>query len=94
MPDSADTDECTGGRYATWRNADGVVRRHAPGDVSRIWIVEVGPPRGGGGIVPGTSTPLLVVDAASRGELSPEALTELAEIIDSLRIEAPSSEER
>jgi len=89
FPDSVDTNECPGGRYATWRNADGVVRRHAPGEVSRIWIVEVGPPRGGGGRVPETSTPLLVVDAASRGQPSPDALTELAGIIDSLRIEAP-----
>jgi len=89
IPDSLDTGECTGSRYATWRNADGIVRRHAPGEVSRIWIVEVGPARGGGGTVPAKSTPLLVIDAASRGELSPEGLTELAEIIDSLRIEAP-----
>jgi len=89
IPDSLDTGECTGSRYATWRNADGIVRRHAPGEVSRIWIVEVGPARGGGGMVPAKSTPLLVIDAASRGELSPEGLTELAEIIDSLRIEAP-----
>ena len=83
VPDDFDADECVGGRYATWRNADGVERHHRPGDVSRIWIVAV---------APFPSTPLLVIDATSQGEPSPEGLTELAVIIDSLRIEARPEE--
>jgi hypothetical protein len=35
------------------------------------------------------STPLLVIDATSNGEVSPQALRELDELIDSIRIEAP-----
>jgi len=92
IPGMVDTGECPSG-YATWRNADGVVRRHGPDDVSRIWIVEVGPPDlvyGNG--VPQTPSPLLVIDASSGGEPSPEALAELADIIDSLRIEPPRGE--
>jgi hypothetical protein len=92
VPDDVDTDECIGGRYTTWRNADGVERHHQPGDVSRIWIVEVGPPPPP--CCPSTSTPLLVIDATSQGEPLQEGLTGLAEIIDSLRIEAPPEETR
>jgi hypothetical protein len=90
IPDTAAIADCDS--YVTWRNADGVERRHQPGDVSRIWIIEVGPPRGGRGPrYHYPSTPLLVIDASSRGEPSAEALAELEEIIDSLRIEAPRS---
>ena len=90
IPATVDVNSCTGGRYATWRNADNVERRHGPGEVSRIWIVEVGldqrtPPR----TVPLTSTPLLVIDATSVGDASSEALRELEELIDSIRIAAP-----
>jgi len=62
--------------------------------VSRIWIVEVGPPDLGlpRNAVPETSTPLLVIDASTGGEPSPEALAELADIIDSLRIGPPRGE--
>jgi len=94
IPDAVDVDSCHGGRYATWRNADGVEREHRPGDVSRVWIVEVGPPDLGlpRNAVPQTSTPLLVIDASSGGEPSAGALAELADIIDSLRIEPPRGE--
>ena len=92
IPDDVDTHDCIGGRYTTWRNADGVERHHQPGDVSRIWIVEVGSPPGQP--EPGTSTALLVIDAASHGEPSPEDLTGLSDIIDSLRFDAPREETR
>lgn len=86
IPDNAAVAECD--RYATWRNVGGVERRHRPGDVSRIWIVEVGPPRGGvGPAYHYPSTPILVIDAASAGEPSAEALAELEQFIDSLVIE-------
>ncbi len=89
IPNVAAVAECD--RYATWRNTEGVERRHAPGDVSRIWIVEVGPPRGGVGPFFGyPSTPILVVDAASAGEPSAEAVAELEQFIDSLVIEPPA----
>jgi hypothetical protein len=101
VPDDVDTDACFGGRYATWRNADGVERHHRPGDVSRLWIVEVGPPPrldpAPSGFVGGPSeatTPLLVIDATSQGEPSPEDLAGLVDIIDSMRIEAPAEEGR
>jgi hypothetical protein len=57
--------------------------------VSRIWIVEVGPAYCSTCIPVKPTTPLLVIDATSHGEPSPEGMTELADIIDSLRIEAP-----
>ena len=90
IPDTVDLEQCHGGRYVTWRNADNVERRHSPGEVSRLWIVEVGrdqdmPP----GHVPATSTPLLVIDATSSGRTAPGALRELEELIESIRIEAP-----
>jgi hypothetical protein len=93
IPATVDMDRCPDG-YVTWRNADNapdnVQRRHAPGDVSRLWIVEVGPDRGTPpNSTPRTSTPLLVIDATSTGEASPEALQELEELIDSIRIDAP-----
>lgn len=88
IPDNATVAECE--RYATWRNVDGVERRHEPGDVSRIWIVEVGSPaRLLGPFLPPSSTPLLVIDAASAREPSAEALAELEQFIDSLVIEPP-----
>lgn len=89
VPDDVDPRECVGGRYVTWMDADGVERQYRPGDVSRIWIVEAGPEWRHGLPVPDPSTPLLVIDATSRGEPSAEATAELAQIIDSLRIEAP-----
>ena len=87
IPRTFDVESCSGGRYATWRNADNVERRHAPGDVSRLWIVEAGQ----ADLVPGlgASTPLLVIDATSLGEASPEALRELEDLIDSIRIDPP-----
>ena len=91
IPATVDMDRCGGG-YVIWQNADKVQRRHAPGDVSRLWIVEVGPDPSQGlppNYMPLTSTPLLVIDATSTGEASPEALRELEELIDSIRIEAP-----
>ena len=86
IPDDFDPDECLGGRYATWRNADGVERHQRPGDVSRIWIVEVGPTYDPPPYYP--TTPLLVIDATSQGEPAQEGLTGLADIIESLRIES------
>ncbi len=92
IPDTVDLEQCSGGRYVTWRNPNNVERRHSPGEVSRLWIVEVGrdqdtPP----GHVPGTSTPLLVIDATSSGRTAPGALQELDELIESVRIEAPET---
>lgn len=90
IPATVDMDRC-GGRYVTWRNADNAERRHAPGDVSRLWIVEVGPDQG---LSPNqgpttSSAPLLVIDASSAGEVSPEAQRELEDLIESIFIEAP-----
>lgn len=90
VPEDVDPRQCLGGRYVTWMNADGIERRHQPGDVSRIWIVEVGPEwRHRSPAAVDESTPLLVIDATSRGEPPAHAVAELAQIIDSLRIEAP-----
>lgn len=92
MPDAVDVGGCVGGRYATWRNAEGVERLQQAGDVTHMWIVQLGPhpdlgsPRN---MTPVTSAPLLVIDATSRGEPSPEALAELEKVIDALHIEAP-----
>lgn len=95
IPETVDVESCQGGRYATWRNADDVERRHGPGEVSRIWIVEVGQPSEFGSNrflpMPATSIPLLVIDASSVGEPSPETLAELEDIIASLRIEGPGA---
>ena len=91
IPATVDMDRC-GGRYVTWRNADGAERRHAPGEISRLWIVEVRPDQGTAPSQgPRTSMPLLVIDATSMGEDSPEALRELDELIGSIRIQAPET---
>jgi hypothetical protein len=87
IPDTEAVAACD--RYATWRNVDGVERRHKPGEVSRVWVVEVGPPRGRRGEFYLSSTPLLVIDASSSGEPSSAALAELEELVDSIGIEAP-----
>ena len=91
IPDDFDTDECLGGRYVTWRTVAGVERHHQPGEVSRIWVVEVGFPSSLGYL--SGSYALLVIDATSHGEPPPEGLAELADPIDSLRIE-PGEETR
>jgi Sigma-70 region 2/WD40-like Beta Propeller Repeat len=36
VPDDVDTDDCIGGRYTTWRNADGVERHHPSRSVNRL----------------------------------------------------------
>jgi hypothetical protein len=74
IPDELDTTTCFRGRYATWRTAEGVRRLHRPGDVSRIWVIQVRPGS------------MLVIDATSPGEPSPDGLAGLSEIIESLRI--------
>ena len=81
-PTDLDLATCDGGQYTLWIDANGGERYiHRAGELNRLWVVDgAGPdatgPRG-----------LLVLDAASHPDSSPEDLAELQAIIDSVEIE-------
>jgi hypothetical protein len=81
-PTDLDLAACDGGQYTLWVDLLGGQRYvHRAGELDRLWAVDVvgaeaGPPGG-----------LLVLDAASHPDSSPDDLAELQAIVDSVEIE-------
>jgi hypothetical protein len=81
-PADVDLAACDGGQYTLFIDALGGQRYiHRAGELNRLWVLDVA---GSGETLPGG---LLVLDAASHPDSSPQDLAELQAIIDSIRIE-------
>jgi len=81
-PADLDLAACDGGQYTLWVDLLGGQRYiHRAGEINRLWVVDVA---GSDDTLPGG---LLVLDAASHPDSSPEDLAELQAIIDSVQIE-------
>ncbi len=78
-PSDIDFADCDGGQYRLWLDAVGGERYlQGPGEVDRLWIVDVDGPAPGG---------LLVIDTSSFPGTSAEDRAELEAIVDSIQIE-------
>lgn len=81
-PTDVDLATCNGGQYTLWVDSAGGERYvHRAGELNRLWVVD-----GAGHDATGPRG-LLVLDAASHPDSSPEDLAQLQAIIDSVRIE-------
>jgi hypothetical protein len=81
-PTDLDLAACDGGQYTLWVDADGGQRFiHRAGELNRLWVVD---DASSDATLPRR---MVVLDAASHPDSSPEDLAELLAIIDSVEIE-------
>jgi hypothetical protein len=74
IPSGLDLAECDAGQLVLWEAADGTTRTSVPGQLDRLWVVEIG-------------GEVIVVDVASSSSTSEAAVSELNAVIESIIIE-------
>jgi len=74
IPSGLDLAECDGGQLVLWEAADGTIRTSVPGQLDRLFVVEIG-------------GEVIVVDLASSSSTSEADVSELNAIVESIAIE-------